>query len=139
MSIQVLHPFLNWVGCFCFLVLNSVSSSYVLNIKPLLNISFINIFSQLVDCLSFYWSFSLQYKSSFGLIWFHLFIFALVALAWGDTSKKILLRLMSKRILPMFYSRNFMVSGITFKILTQFWVYFFIWYMKSDLISFFCI
>ena len=44
----------------------------------------------------------------------HLFILALVSLAWGDRSplfpQKILLRLMSKHILPMFPSRCFMVS-----------------------------
>ena len=52
----------------------------------------------------------------------HLFIlfFSFVSLAWGDTSHKKLLRAMSEILLPMFSSRIFVVSGLTFKSLIYF-------------------
>ena len=49
MPIQVLCPFLNWVVC--FLMLNYISSLYILDIIPLSNILFANIFCHSVECL----------------------------------------------------------------------------------------
>ena len=49
-----------------------------------------------------------------------MFIFAFVSLAWGDVSRKILLRPMSRCVLLMFPSRIFMVSVLTFKSLIHF-------------------
>ena len=46
---------------------------------------------------------------------FRIFIFAFLSLACGDIPKNILLRMMSKSMVPMFSTRNFMVSGFTFK------------------------
>ena len=43
-----------------------------------------------------------------------------VSLAWGDISDKIFLRAMSKIFLPVFSSRIFMFSGLTFKSLMHF-------------------
>ena len=59
---------------------------------------------------------------SFNMILFHLFTFFLFPslYAWEDISRKILLRLMSKSILLMFFSRSFMVSGLTFNSLINF-------------------
>ena len=52
MSIQVLHPFLNQVGFLLSLLLLSFRNSlYSLNINPLSDISFANIFSHSVGCL----------------------------------------------------------------------------------------
>ena len=71
--------------------------------------------------LSFYFvmvSFAVQKFLS--LIRSHLFIFAFVFFAWEDRSKKILLWLMSKSVLPMFSSRSFIVSGLTFRSLIHF-------------------
>ena len=50
----------------------------------------------------------------------HLFIFAFVSLDCGDVSLKILLRPMSKSVLPMFSSRFLMASGLTLKFLIHF-------------------
>ena len=50
-----------------------------------------------------------------------LLYFCLCFLAWGKRSEKILLRPMS--VLPMFSSRSFMVSNLTYKSYS-FWVYF---------------
>ena len=47
-------------------------------------------------------------------------VFAFVSLASGDTSRKMLLRPMSKKLLPGFSSRIFMVSGLTFSSLVLF-------------------
>ena len=66
--------------------------------------------------LSFYFvmvSFAVQKFLS--LIRSHLFIFAFVFFAWEDRSKKILLWLMSKSVLPLFSPRSYMVSGLTFR------------------------
>ena len=46
--------------------------------------------------------------------------FCLVFLVIGDRSKKILLRFMSKSVLPMFSCRSFIVSGLTFRSLIHF-------------------
>ena len=48
LSTQILLSFLNWVG---FLLLSCVSSLYTLDMNPLLEIRFANIFSCVTDCL----------------------------------------------------------------------------------------
>ena len=81
---------------------------------------FANTFSHSVGCfyiLSMV-SFAVQKLSS--LVGSHLFIFAFVSFALGDISIKVLLRFMSKRVLPMFSSRSFMVSSLTFRFLIYF-------------------
>ena len=62
-------------------------------------------------------------------------MFAFLYFALGDRSKKIFLLFMSKTVLPMFLSMNFMVYGLTFRPLIYF-VFIFIYRMKgcSDLI-----
>ena len=45
----------------------------------------------------------------------HLFIFACIFFALGDRYKKILLQRMSKSVLPTFFYRSFMVSGLTYR------------------------
>ena len=47
------------------------------------------------------------------LIRFHLFIF--ISITLGSGSKIIMLCFMSKSILPVFFSKSFIVSGLTFK------------------------
>ena len=50
----------------------------------------------------------------------NLFICAFISLALGDRSKKILLQFVSKSVLHKFFSRSFMVSGLTFMSLIHF-------------------
>lgn len=50
----------------------------------------------------------------FSLMWFHLFIFAVVARAFSVTFIKSLPRPMPRRFFPMF-SGSFVVSGLPFK------------------------
>uniref|UniRef100_A0A9L0RXN3 Uncharacterized protein n=1 Tax=Equus caballus TaxID=9796 RepID=A0A9L0RXN3_HORSE len=79
------------------------------------------MFSQLVGCVFVSILFSLALKKLFSLMKSHLFILSIVSLVWEDmVSKKILLRLMSKSVLPIFSSRSPMVSGLTFRSLIHF-------------------
>ena len=45
----------------------------------------------------------------------HLFIFVFISVTLGGGSEKILLWFMSKSVFPMFSSKSFIVSGLTFK------------------------
>ena len=54
------------------------------------------------------------------LIRSHLFIFVFIFITLGGESKQILLPFMSKSVLPMFFSRSFTVSGLTFRSLIHF-------------------
>ena len=70
------------------------------------------------------WSFHLLMvffagKKLFSLIRFHLFLFIVVSLAWGDRSKKLLLRL-PKRILSILSSKSFTSLGLKCKFLIHF-------------------
>ena len=82
--------------------------------------SFANIFSQSVGCLfvSFMVSFAVQKLLS--LVRSHLFIFVFISITLEDGSEKILLRFMSESVLPLFSSRSFIVSGLTFRSLIHF-------------------
>ena len=50
----------------------------------------------------------------------HLLMFAFISFPFSNWSKKILLQFISKSVLPMFSSRSFMVSSLTFKSLIHF-------------------
>ena len=55
-----------------------------------------------------------------GLIRSHLFIFAFIFFVLGDRSKKNIARIFVKEHLPVFSSRSFMVSGLTFRSVVHF-------------------
>ena len=79
-----------------------------------------NIFSHSEGCafVLFMVSFAVQKLLSF--IRFYLFIFVFISITLGGGSKKILLWFMSKSVLPMFSSKSFIVSGLTFRSLIHF-------------------
>ena len=83
-------------------------------------ISFSNIFSYSVGCLFDLLMVSFALQNLLSLIRSHLFILAFVSFALGDRSKKILLCFMLKSVLPMFSSRSFMNSSLTFRCLIYF-------------------
>ena len=116
MPIQVLCIFFNWVVW--FFVLSCMSSLYILDISPLSDI-WLQISSP-IQCVAFlfWWWFTLLWRNFLVLVSF--VIFAFVYLAFGVRSIKRLLRLMLMMLLHMFSSRNFMVSGLTFKLLIHF-------------------
>ena len=65
----------------------------------------------------FYWSLT---KTLGSLIRSYLFIFAFISNILGCGSQRILLWFMSESVLPMFSSRSFIVSGLTFRSLIHF-------------------
>ena len=103
------------IGLFVFLEWSYVSSLYSLEIKPLCEVSFANIFSHTVGSIFILLMFSLAMQKLFIMMKSHLFILFFMSLALGDTSVKILLREISEIFLPMFSSRAFMVSHLIFK------------------------
>ena len=111
-------PFFNWV--LAFWVLRHVSSLCILDVNPLSDMSFMNIFSHTVGCLFVLLMVSFAVQKLFSLMQSHLFIFNFVPLAWGDASRKKLLIFIFKRFLPMFSSKSFIVSWLTFRSLIHF-------------------
>ena len=103
------------IGLFDFLVLSHVSSLYILEGKSLSKVSLANMFFHVVGSLFILMLFSLAMQKLFILMRSHLFILSFMFLALGDMSVKMLLRGMSEIFLPMFSSRIFMVSQLTFK------------------------
>ena len=98
-----------------------MSCFYILEINPLSVASFANIFSHSEGCLFilFIVSFAVLCKLLI-LIRSHLFIFVFILITLGGGSKRILLQFMSKSVLPMFSSKSFIVSGLTFRSLIHF-------------------
>ena len=92
-----------------------MSSLYILEIRPLSEVSLANMFSHTVGSLCNLALFSLATQKLFILIRSHLFIFSFMPLALGDVSVRMLLRGMSEIFLPMFSSRTFMVLQFIFK------------------------
>ena len=82
---------------------------YILEIKPLSEASFANIFSHMVGSLLYLLMCSLAMQKLFNLMKSHLFILSFISLALGDISVRILLHGISEISLPMFSSRTFMV------------------------------
>ena len=110
MSVQVLCPFFNWVVC-----LPGVEFLYILEIRPLYEVSLANMFSHTVGSLCIVMLFSLSMQKLFILMRSHLFILSFMSLALGDVSVRMLLSGMSQIFLPMFSSRTFMVVQLIFK------------------------
>ena len=96
------------IGLFiCCLYINCL---YILEIKPLLVALFATIFSQ-----SSYFVYGfLCCAKLVNLIRSHLFICVFVSIALGDWLKKTLVWFMSVNVLPMFYSKSFMVSDVLY-------------------------
>ena len=82
-SVQVLCPFFNWV---VFLEWSPVSSLYILEIRPLSEVSLANMFSHSVGSLFILMPFSLAMQKFFILMRSHLFILSFMSLALGDVS-----------------------------------------------------
>ena len=92
-----------------------MSSLYILEIRPLSEVSLANMFSHTVGSLFILMLFSLDKQKIFILMRSHLFIHSFMSLALGDVSVRMLLRGMSETFLPMFSSRIFMVLQLIFK------------------------
>ena len=87
-----------------------MSSLYILEIKPLSEVTLANVFSHTVGSLFILLIFSLAMQNLFILMKSHLFVLSFMSLALGDISVKILLHRISEIFLTMFSSRTFMVK-----------------------------
>ena len=72
------------IGLFVFLEWSRVSSLYILEIRPLSEVSLVNMFSHTVGSLFILMMFSLAIKRLFILMRSHLFILSFMSLALGD-------------------------------------------------------
>ena len=104
---------------FVLQILSYLICFYILDINPLSGISFANIFSLSVGCRSILSMVSFAVQKLLSLIRYDLFIFTFIFCLRREI-QKIQLRFMSKSALPMFSSRSFMVSGLTFRSLNHF-------------------
>ena len=109
-SIQVLCQFL--IGVLVFLEWSCVTSLYILKIRPLSDVSLANMFSHMIGSLFIFLMFSLAVQKLFILMKSHLFIVSFMSLALGDILVKILLHGIPEIFLPMFSSRDFVVSQL---------------------------
>ena len=89
-------------GLFVFMEWSHVSSLYILEIKPLSEISFANMFSHTVGSLLILMLFSLAMQKLFILMRSHFSILSFMSLALGDVSVRMLLHGMSEIFLPKF-------------------------------------
>ena len=92
----------------------------MLDINPLLVISFANIFSHSVGCFFVLSMVSFAVQKLLSLIRSHLLIFAFISFALGDRAKQMLLQFRSKSVLPMVSSKSLIVCGLTFRTLIHF-------------------
>ena len=106
------------IRLFEFLEWSCVSSLYLLEIKPLSEVSLANMFSHAVGSLFILMLFSVALQKLFILMKSHLFILSFKCLALGDISVKILVRGISETFLPMFSSRTFMVPHFYLSLLS---------------------
>ena len=104
-----------FTGLFIFWVLSLISSLKILDINPLSDTSFANIFSHPVGFLLVLLIVSFAVQKLFILMQPQWFIFAFISLAFGDVLSKKLLWLRSRRLLPVFSRRILMVSYLTFR------------------------
>ena len=137
------------IGLFVFLILSctKIYCLYILEINLLLVALFTNVFSHSMSCLYtleikplsissfavlvvFLFMISFAVQKLFKLIRSYLFIFVFISITLGGGSQRILLWFMSESVLPMFSSKSFIVSGLTFRSLIHFWVYFCVWCQK---------
>ena len=92
-----------------------MSSLYILEIRPLSDVSLANMFSHTVGSLFILMLFYLAMQKLFIFMRSHLFILSFMSLALGDVSVRMLLRGMSEIFLPIFSSRSFMVLECIFQ------------------------
>ena len=119
------------IRLFVFSMLGCTGSLYILDINPLSNVLFANIFSHSTGCFSFCWQFPLLCRSllvSYNPICF----FCLPCLRRQiRKKKKKQLKSMSMSILLVFSSRTFMFSSLTFTFLFHF-EFIFIYVMRKQ-------
>ena len=108
------------IGLFVFLILSCTSYSYILEVNPLSVVSFAIIFSHSKGCLFTLLIVSFAVQKLLSLIRSHLFTFVFIFITLGGESWRILIWFMSSSVQPVFSSKSFIVSGLTFRSLIHF-------------------
>ena len=124
------------IAPFIFLELSCRSCLYIFEINPLSVASFAIIFSHSEGCLFTLLRVSFVVQKLLILISSHLSVFVFISNILGGGSYRILLWFMLESVLPIFSSRSFIVSGLTFRSLIHF-EFIFVYLLESDLVSFF--
>ena len=109
-------PFL--LRLFDVLILSFMGCLYILEINPLSVVLFANISSCFVSCL-FVLVASFAVQKLLNLIKSHL-VMVFIFITIGGGLKMILLWFISKGVLPMFSSKSFVISSLTFRSLIHF-------------------
>ena len=115
-----------------------MSCLYIWGINLFLVASFANIFSHSNSCLFPLVMVSFAVQKFLSLIRSQLFIFVFIFITLGGGSKKSCYNLHQSVLpMPMFSSKSFIVSTLTFRSVIHFLVYFGIMILGSALVSFF--
>ena len=91
-----------------------MSCLYILEINPLSVASLANIFSHSEGCVFILFMVSFAVQKLLSFIRSHLFIFVFISISLGSGSKGCCCDL-CQSVLPMFSSKSFIVSGLTFR------------------------
>ena len=102
-------------GLFVFLILNCMSSLYILEINPLSVALFAIIFFHSKSCLFILFIISFAVQKLLSLVRSGLFTFVFISINLGGGSERILLWCISNSVLPIFSSKHFIVSTLIFK------------------------
>ena len=119
MSVQIFCSFFEWAVFFTLMLLRIISYFQILETNPLLVISFVNIFSQTVNCLFILFTVPITMQKLLNLSRSHLFIFAFIYIILWDGSKRCCCDL-CQSIMPVFSCRYFIVSSLAFRSLIRF-------------------
>ena len=92
---------------------------YILEINPLPVALVTSIFFKSIGCSFVLFMVSFTVQKLLSLIKSYLFVLV-ISITLGDRFIKILLQFMPKSFLPMFFSKNFMVSSLTLRALIHF-------------------
>ena len=109
------------IGSFIFLELSCL---YIFEINYLPVVLFTIIFSHSEGCLFTLLTVSFVVEKVLSLTRSYLFIFTFISITLGGRSWRILLWFMSKNVLPMSSSKNFIASGLMFRSLIHFEIIF---------------
>ena len=116
-------PPIFWLGYF-FLILNYMSSLYILEINPLSVALFAIIFFHSKSCLFILFIISFAVQKLLSLVRSHLFTFVFISINLGGGSERILLWCISNSVLPIFFSKSLIVASLIFKSLIHFEIIF---------------
>ena len=115
-----------WLFFFFYLMLNCLSCLYILEINPLSIALFADIFFHSKSCIFVLLMVSFAIQKLLHWIRFHLSIFVFIFITVGDGTKKSCD--LCQSVLPMFFSKGLIASGLILRSLILFEFIFCVWY-----------